>query len=64
MQINKYIHPSMTVDDARRYAIEWQAWQAEQDLSYGELYEWQCYFSELCGKFPELEDEFIENGII
>ena len=63
MQINKYIHPSMTVNDARRYAIEWQSWASEQDLSYGELLEWQDYFTKLTEKWPELLDEFKENGI-
>jgi hypothetical protein len=53
-----------TIEYARKHAIEWQSWASGQNLSYGELYEWQCYFSELCGQFPELEDEFIENGII
>ena len=54
----------ITIDEAREYAIKWQEWQANQSLSYGELYEWQCYFTAICGKYPELEDEFIENCII
>jgi hypothetical protein len=32
-------------------------------LSYGELAEWQAYFSELADKF-DLVEEFKENGII
>lgn len=53
-----------TAEQARQYAIEWQAWQAEQYLDYGEMYEWQCHFNNIVGIFPELEDEFIENGLI
>lgn len=49
--------------EAREIAIEWQGWQAQQALSYGELVEWHEYFMLIGGKFG-LTDEFIENGIL
>lgn len=52
-----------TQDEAREYAIEWQKWAGEQNLSYSELIEWQEYFKELAEKF-DLIDEFKENMII
>lgn len=52
-----------TEDEAREYAIEWQKWVAEQNLSYGELVEWSAIFEELADKF-DLREEFIENAII
>lgn len=52
-----------TADEARQFAIDWQTWQADQSLSYGELAEWQGVFSSLAHKFG-LEEEFKENGII
>lgn len=45
-------------------AIQWQEWAANQDLSYGELAEWQIYFLALADKYPVLREEFLENGII
>ena len=53
-----------TKEDARQYAIEWQQWASDQNLSYGELLEWQSYFTELAERFPELTEEFSSNGII
>lgn len=52
-----------TKGEARQKAIDWQAWQSEQNLSYGELTEWIDYFI-LLGKNFNLIDEFKENGII
>lgn len=52
-----------TAGEATDLAIDWQNWQAEQSLSYGELAEWQAYFRTLARKF-DLRDEFEENGII
>lgn len=63
MNIDEHIPPSMTRDDARQRAIDWQTWQQEQSLSYGELLEWQDYFVKV-GEHFALTDEFIENGII
>ena len=52
-----------TQDEARQFAIDWQNWQGEQLLSYGELAEWQDQFATLAKEF-DLVDEFKENGII
>ena len=51
-----------TKEEARQYAIEWQKWQADQSLSYGEINEWQAEFERI-GKEFDLTEEFIENGI-
>ena len=51
-----------TEEEARQLAIEWQHWQSEQSLSYGELAEWQVYFEALAKKF-DLIEEFKENAI-
>jgi len=53
-----------TAQEARDYAIGWQNWVSQQNLSYGELAEWGAYFEQLAERFPELKDEFVENGII
>ena len=53
-----------TVEQAREQAIQWQQWQASQSLSWGEALEWQDHFSEVAKQFPELAEEFKENGII
>ena len=52
-----------TEDKARQAAIDWQAWSAEQSLSYGELADWAAGFEELAKKF-NLTYEFKENGIL
>jgi hypothetical protein len=52
-----------TAEEARDYAIDWQAWMSNQNLSYGEIAEWQMIFRELAERF-DLEEEFKENGII
>lgn len=52
-----------TREDARNEAIEWQQWQATQSLSYGELADWQAYFTRTAQRFG-LTAEFKENGII
>jgi len=51
------------IGEARDKAIEWQEWQSNENLSYGELIEWQEYFSALAKRFS-LVGEFKENGII
>ena len=63
MKIDKTIAKGTTKTEARRYAIKWQNWVSEQNLSYGELTEWQAYFEMLADKF-DLVEEFKENGII
>ena len=51
-----------TKEEARQYAIEWQEWQSNQSLSYGEMNEWQNEFERI-GKEFDLTEEFRENGI-
>lgn len=52
-----------TRDEAVEYAIDWQNWQAEQSMSWGELAEWQELLAQLAERFG-LSDEFKENGLI
>lgn len=52
-----------TQEQARDLAIEWQQWQSEQNLSYGELADWEDFFRKL-GRDFSLTDEFKENCII
>lgn len=60
MDINKKIKNAA---EAQSFAIDWQRWSAEQNLSYGEILEWQARFEILARKF-NLSEEFKENGII
>ena len=53
----------MNREEAREQAIDYQNWQSEQSLSYGELLEWQEHF-ESVGKDYDLTEEFQENCII
>lgn len=50
-------------EEARDFAIEWQGWASDRDLSYGELVDYADYFERL-GKRFNLTDEFKENGIL
>lgn len=59
----KIVSAIKSEDEARQIAIDWQSWQSEQHLSYGELAEWQEYFEELAAKF-DLTEEFKENAIL
>lgn len=52
-----------TKEEARQYTIEWQNWASKTPMSYGELAEWQLYFTDLVDRF-DLKEEFEENGII
>lgn len=52
-----------TKEEARQYAIEWQQWASDNNLSYSELESWGNYFRKLAEKFS-LVREFKENGII
>jgi hypothetical protein len=52
-----------TAGEARQLAIDWQTWQADQNLSYGELTEYQNFFQVLADKY-DLTEEFQENAII
>lgn len=55
-----------TIKDAgegRSIAVDWQHWASEQNLSYGELANWQAFFEQIAAKFPDLTEEFKENAI-
>lgn len=64
----KSIDEVKTADEARDIAMEWQSWLTglpfPDSLSYSEMADWEAYFRLLVRKFPELRDEFKENGII
>ena len=49
--------------EAQQYAIYFQNWASEQDLSYSEIVQWNIVFQILADKHGLL-DEFKENGII
>lgn len=58
-----------TKEEARQYAIDWQAWVGEQNeigkeptLYQSDLVEWQAEFERIGAEF-DLTEEFIENGI-
>lgn len=53
----------MNRDEAREQAIDWQAWQSEESLSYGELLAWQEHFESVARDY-DLTEEFKENGIL
>jgi len=53
-----------TVDEARDHAIDWQQWASNQTMSWQDVAEWAAYFEAIAERFPELKDEFKENGII
>lgn len=55
--------PINTPEEARQKAKDWQQWQAEQQLSWKELLEWEAYFDALAEGF-DLVEEFKEEGII
>ena len=54
---------AQTADEVRGLAIDWQNWQAEQSLSYGELAEWASIFT-LVGEKFNITAELQKNGII
>lgn len=57
------VQQARSQQEARDYAIAWQTWQAEQNLSLDKLIEWQATFEILARKF-DLTEEFTENGVI
>lgn len=59
----KTVLQAKTMAEAMQYAIDWQTWQSEISMSYGEAMGWAMVFSELADKFG-LVEEFKENGII
>ena len=54
---------AINAEEAREQAIDWQQWQATQNLSYDEILEWQNYFESIAKEY-NLTEEFSENGII
>lgn len=52
-----------TKAQARQYAIDFQHWASNKNLSYGELLHFQNKLSKMAEKF-DLVEEFQENGII
>ncbi len=54
------------VDTVRNFAIDWQDWASNQNLSYGELAEWTGAIEQLARATgsDELLEELKENGII
>ncbi len=52
-----------TQGEAREFAIQWQHWFTEQNMSWSEVNEWEQVFRDLAYKF-DLISEFVENGII
>ena len=53
-----------SAEQGRDIAIQWQQWAGDTDMSYGELAAWNDWFRELADKYPELLEEFEENGIL
>lgn len=54
-------------DTVRNFAIDWQDWSSQQNLSYGELSQWQDAIKMLASAVDddgELLAELKENGII
>lgn len=52
-----------TEDEARERAIDWQYDLNNHNYSYEDAMLWSDYFEGLAHKFPNLRDEFRENGI-
>jgi len=48
---------------ARDIAQQWQEWQSEKSMSWGEVAAWAEWFAELAKRF-NLTKEFKENAII
>lgn len=59
----KVVMQATTKEQVRQYAIDWQNWVSEQNLSYNELNNWHIVFDAL-GAWFDLKGEFIENGVL
>jgi len=57
------VKQAKTKDEASWFAVDWQVWQGEHNLSMFEYSQWEQVFSVLAEKF-DLTEEFKENGII
>lgn len=54
-------------DTIRNFAIDWQDWASQQNLSYGELAVWQeaiKQMAEIADETGELYRELKENGVL
>lgn len=54
-------------ETVKNFAIDWQDWASQQNLSYGELSEWQNAISLLAAAVDddgELLEELKENGVL
>jgi hypothetical protein len=60
----KNINSFKSAEEVTQFAIEWQDWQTENCLSWGEFADWGSYFEQLANKFPEVKEEFEANAII
>ncbi len=60
----KPVESVQSANEARDLAIDWQHWQCNQSMSWGDVADWQGYFETLVQKFPELKDEFKANAIV
>lgn len=55
------------IDTVRNFVIDWQDWASMQNLSYGELADWQGAIEQLAkvaDTSGELLTELKENGVI
>jgi hypothetical protein len=60
---DKMLHGIKTKGEAQQYGIDYQNWVSKQNLSYGELVDYQIKLHAIAKKFG-LVREFKENGIL
>lgn len=53
-----------SADEARELAIDWSNLESRRPMYWSEVADWHNFFSALAGKYPELTEEFEENGIL
>lgn len=53
-----------SADEARDFAIEWSYGNSDRVQSWGDVADEGAFFEELVRRFPELAEEFAENGFI
>jgi hypothetical protein len=56
--------PITNAQQATDAAIQWQDMFSDTSMSWGEVADWGNFFEDLAQRFPEVRDEFVENGII
>lgn len=64
MNLEQRVREATTASEARDVAIDWQQYAGDVALSWSELADAQADLENLVDRFPELEAEFRENGII